>query len=223
MDKYFQAKQGFSLTSSSDLFKMRAFIGKGPMRFAPEKPERGIQEQLNSMTHRERACFDDINDWWDDACPLNGLTDELFLRYARNSPGEEAFNKRAAWNVLITLEQDDSISRQLSLTATDMKNQLMTNTLFPLPGLKTKDNHDVLYMRPSLHSPKKTPSDFVVDNLAYCVNCMLEKESASTDGIAFLANMNGWSLKNYASDYWLTVRASIKERCHLQPGLFLTF
>jgi hypothetical protein len=51
-------------------------------------------------------------------------------------------------------------------------------------------------MRPSRYYPKKTPTKDVIDNLAYCMGTMVEKERACIDGIGFIANMTDWKLEN---------------------------
>jgi hypothetical protein len=198
-------KQAFSLTSHDELVEMREVLSEGPMRFAPALPERSIEEQLLSLSDKERECFEALSDAWDARYPLEGLSDELVLRYARNSPGTERFDKKSAWKGMALLHKHASVVKQLSLTVANMEEQIMTKTLFPLPGLKTKDNNDVFYMRPARYSPEVTATHVVIDNLAYCMNSMVEKESACTDGIAFIANMDGWTLQHYGTDYCLKV------------------
>ena len=207
LSMYVKKKQGISLTSSSDLEKLRNVLGEGPSRFVPDKPERDIQEQLDALTAVERECVDALMDKWDERNPGEPLPDELILRYARNSPGNEAFRKKAAWNTMKALHgsQREKAMHHLSLTASKMERQLETKTLFPLPGLKTKDNHDVLYMKPSRYCPSKTPSSTIINNLAYCMNAMYEKESTNRDGIAFMANMDDWTMKHFGTKYCLKV------------------
>lgn len=73
--------------------------------------------------------------------------------------------------------------------------------LFPVPGLKSKNNLDMFYMYPSRYFPKGIPTKYIVDNLAYVMLTMIEKEANSTNGIGFLACMNEWTLENFSVDY----------------------
>lgn len=99
----------------------------------------------------------------------------------------------------------------------------MLQTLYPLPGLKTKDNkQDVFYMRPSRYSPKTTAPRVIIDNLVYVMNSMLEREQASTEGIAFLADMTDWNMKNYNTDYCFQFMQTVQgARTPVQVRLFL--
>ena len=44
-------------------------------------------------------------------------------------------------------------------------------------------------------------TETMIDNLAYVMHTMLEKESADHDGISFLANMTDFRMKNFNIDY----------------------
>lgn len=60
-----------------------------------------------------------------------------------------------------------------------MDRQLLGKTLFPLPSLKTVDNHSVFYMKPARYHPKNIPTRAVLDSLAYTMNSMLDMVSLS--------------------------------------------
>lgn len=213
--------KGLSLSSKSNLVAMKEKLGEGPMRFAPEKVERTLEQQLDDLRDEERACFDAIMDRWDAKFPAETVPDDLVLRYARNSPGVP-YNAKASWNIMKKLYGDKRIQHQLSIKAAAMDQQLMTKTLFPLPGLKTKDDHEVFYMRPSRYSPGDMKTGVVIDNLAYCMNSMLEKEAASTQGIAFLAYMNDWTMKNFSTDYCFKFMQMLQgNRIPVRVNLFL--
>jgi hypothetical protein len=87
--------------------------------------------------------------------------------------------------------------RYLSLSAHHLEGQLLSKTLFPVPGLKTIDGHDMFYMRPARYCPRETPARAIIDNLAYVMNSMLEKERPCSDGIGFLACMDDWKMRNF--------------------------
>ena len=211
--KYKEKKQGISLTSSEDLAKVSRFLGDGPAQFAPRKPERDIQEQLDALKDQERKCVDALIDKWDAKYPGEPLPDSLVLRYARNSPGNEPFNKKASWQTMKAMHGSDVVQSYLSLGATKMSKQLETKTLFPLsPELKTLAGHEVLYMKPARYCPSETPSRTIINNLAYCMNSMYEKEEACSKGICFMANMNDWTMKHFGTVYCMKVSCQFESQ-----------
>merc|ERR1712084_93623 len=118
---------------------------------------------MGGLSEQEKECFDNLEAKWSTKYPDNAelFDDEMILRFAYCSPGDEKFNEKASWKVMKSFDQ-----RFLKLTATDLEEQLMSKTLFPIPGLKTKEGeHDVFYMRPSRYFPSTTPTDVIVDNL----------------------------------------------------------
>jgi len=206
MDNYGRKKQGLSLTSRDDLEQVNNILGDGPSRFAPPEPERKIQEQLDSLAIDEKECVDALIDKWDENYPADPLPDDMVLRCARNS--NDPFHKTQAWKAMKGLQRTNTAGF-LSLTATKMEKQLKTGTLFPLPGMKTKDNYEVLYMKPSRYVPSETSTKAILNNLAYCINSMYEKESTNRDGIAFLANMDDWTMnKHFGTKYCVKVSDS---------------
>ena len=56
-------------------------------------------------------------------------------------------------------------------------------------------------MRPARFVPGATPTEAIIDNLVYCLNCMLENERSNNEGVAFLAYMNTWKVENFSFDY----------------------
>lgn len=75
--------------------------------------------------------------------------------------------------------------------------QFMCQILFPLTGLKTKHtNSDVIYMRPARYHPSRDANDLMVDNLCYVLNHGSRSQQECRNGMAFLANMNGYTIKN---------------------------
>lgn len=60
----------------------------------------------------------------------------------------------------------------------------------------------VFYMRPSRYFPKKSSVNAVIDIVAYVMGSMLEKEKSANDGIALVANMEGWTMTNFSIPYW---------------------
>lgn len=92
--------------------------------------------------------------------------------------------------------------------------QFETMTLFPLPGMKTKDGkREVFYMRPSRYFPGRTPTSAIIDNLCYVMNDLSKTESQCRNGVAFIANMNGWTMKNFSRDYCYQFMQALQGGC----------
>lgn len=188
-------------------------LPEGPMRFAP-KGERSIQEQIDALTEAEKACFDNLKKKWEkDGEPFS---DEMYLRFARCSPGTKKFNEKASWKVMKKFEK-----RYLDLKAADLEKQLASKTLFPVPGLKSNEGHDMFYMRPSRYFPKETSTKDIIDNLAYCMNTMVEKEKACSEGIGFMAYMNEWAMTNFSVNYCYQFMMMLQGRNPVRVRLFL--
>jgi len=211
-----------------DLATLEKELGPGPMRFAP-KSERSFQEQLDSLSKEERECFDQLKEKWNKQIEENktatkkkkdaavhSYSDDMFLRFARCSPGRKKFVESASWKVMNRFNP-----RYLTLTASGMEKQLLSMTLFPVPGLKTNQGHDVLYMRPSRYFPKKTTTEEIIDNLAYCMNTMCEREKASSEGIGFVAYMNDWKMTNFSVDYCYQFMMMLQGRVPVRVRMFL--
>lgn len=190
-------------------------LGDGPMRFAP-KDERSMEEQIASLSPSERECFDNLKARWEKKDRGYTFSDAMYLRFARCSPGPKKFNEEAAWRVMKKFDP-----RYLTLTAAQQEKQLLTQTLFVIPELKSKDGHDVFYMRPSRYYPKKTSTLEIIDNLAYCMEVMVENEKACTEGIAFMANMADWGFTNFSVSYCHQFMMMLQGRVPVRVRLFL--
>jgi hypothetical protein len=90
-----------------------------------------------------------------------------------------------------------------------------------VPGLKSKAGQDMFYMRPSRYFPKKTPTEDIIDNLAYVMQSMSEDEAACHKGIGFLAYMNGWKYENFSMRYCSAFMAMLQQRVPAKVELFL--
>uniref|UniRef100_A0A6U2FXP7 CRAL-TRIO domain-containing protein n=1 Tax=Pseudictyota dubia TaxID=2749911 RepID=A0A6U2FXP7_9STRA len=190
-------------------------LGDGPMRFAPID-ERSVEDQIAALSPSERECVDNLKTRWEKKSSGYAFSDSMYLRFARCSPGPEKFNEEAAWKVMKKFD-----SRYLTLTAVQQEKQLISKTLFVVPELKSKDGHDVFYMRPSRYFPKQTSTKEIIDNLAYCMQVMVEKEKACTEGIAFMANMADWSFSNFSVSYCHQFMMMLQGRVPVRVRLFL--
>jgi CRAL/TRIO domain len=140
----------------------------------------------------------------------------MILRFARCSPGPEKFNEKSAFKVMQKFNP-----RYLSLKAVDLEKQLMSKTLFVVPGLKSSEGHDVFYMRPSRYFRSETSTESIIDNLAYCMQTMVEKEKACTEGIAFVANLEDWTMGNFSVSYCLEFMKMLQGRSPVRVRMFI--
>lgn len=129
----------------------RKTLGEGPKRFALIG-ERSIEEQIEALDLNERECFDTLKKKWEEKYPDAPFTDEMYLRFARCSPGAKKFSKKSSFKAMKKFDK-----RYLSLTAAGMKRQLMTKVstgaiilamlsiCFPLP----MPTADTLFFKPA--------------------------------------------------------------------------
>jgi len=192
----------------------------GPERFAPSKDERTIQEQIDGLSKEEKQCFDNLKTKWSEKYPDDSdlFSDEMILRFAYCSPGTKKFNDNASWKVMKNFDK-----RFLGLNAVDLEQQLLSKTLFPIPGLKTLEGeHDIFYMRPNRYFPNKTPTKDIVDNLGYCMTSMQDgNEQNAKEGIGFVANMEDWKMKNFSVDYCLQFMNMLQGKIPVRVRMFL--
>lgn len=190
----------------------------GPQRFAPSKEERTIQEQLANLTKEEKECFDYLKQKWDKKHPGEPFTDEMILRFAYCSPGTTKFNQKTSWKVMKKFDR-----KFLGLKASDIEDQLLSKTLFPIPDLKTLEGgHSMFYMRPSRYFPKQTSTTEIIDNLAYVMTTMMESnEKSSKEGIGFMAYMDEWKMTNFSVDYCFQFMMMLQGKIPARVRLFL--
>ena len=103
-----------------DFVAARKELGDGPMRFAPTE-ERSIPEQMAALTPAEKQCVDNLKANWETNNKNEPFSDEMYLRFARCSPGKEKFNEKAAFKVMKNFPR-----RHLELNATELEQQLAT-------------------------------------------------------------------------------------------------
>lgn len=211
--------------------EVRNALGEGPARFFPDGGERSFEEQLKALTEEERDCYDTLKRLWIERVKekqakgeqskknkgIKVFPDSMYLNFARCSPGTKKFDVDNSFRVMKNYDQ-----RYLELNATTLEEQLQTKTLFVIPQLRTKDSHDVFYMKPSRYWPQKTSTKEIIDNLAYCMTTMVaSKEKNSKEGIAFLANMDDWSFSNFSISYCHNFMMMLQGKIPVRVRLFL--
>ncbi len=207
-------------------------------RFIPTpSDERSFCAQFKAMTDKQRFCIEVLRIHWEtDHPPLPGV---MYLRFARFHDFKPKESRKAL---------DGFDQRLLMLTASKLEPILRTKvskenyckpsdtlttvsqfafvlpynqTLFPVPGLKSKDGLDMFYMRPSRYFPKQTRSKFIVDNLAYVMSTMVEREETSIKGIGLLACMDDWTKENFSVSYMRQFMTMLQGGVPARVGLFL--
>ncbi len=76
-------------------------------------------------------------------------------------------------------------------------------------------------MRPSRFYPRKTSTKFVLDNLAYVLLSMAERELPSSYGVCFIADMTDWTMENYSSEYWAELMKMLQGGIPVKVSSFL--
>ena len=211
--------------------------GTGPLRFGPV-PLYGvtIQDQLmqlvntKSMKNKSKSSNNNNNDI---------LNEQIVIDFAHvcvqwenvNNHNAKVFTQEQILRCFMfcNYDQHKAISllkkthpQRFNLAASRLKTQLLTKTLFPLPGMKynkTKfadGGSKVFYMRPSRFDPRKTPTSTIIDNLVYVMDTLCRRTQQDNigsqgHGIAFIANMDGWKMDthfsvNYCLQFMLTLQ-----------------
>ena len=204
----------------------RKTTAEGARRLTRKRPlclrsttELPIDKQLASLTPEELDVVNTLKQKWESQPQPqvpHHFSDQMYLRFARCSPGPTKFNVKTAWEVMKRYDV-----RYSNLRVEVLEAQLLTKTLFIPPGLKTNGDHEIFYMKPSRYFPKKTPNSVIIDNLAYCMNVMVEKEKSCTEGIGFLANMANWRFVNFSVSYCLQFMTMLQGRIPVRVRLFL--
>jgi len=176
--------------------ELAAQLGPGPMRFGPVSQECAVhlEAEARGLSRENIVAFARIKVTWETeyekAAKKKRFTNNHILRIAIFCE----FDLRRATNLMRR-----STGRLFELSAIDMEEQLRSKTLFPCPGLKTRGGSNVFYMRPSRYSPKETTVSQVIDNLIFVMDKIVKKDP--TRGISFLANMEGWTMSNFSTEY----------------------
>lgn len=80
----------------------------------------------------------------------------------------------------------------------------------------------MFYMRPSRYFPKETPTEEIIDNLAYVLLHMTSiSEHAATNGIGFIANMDDWKMVNFNVSYCYQFMKMLQGSVPVRVELFL--
>lgn len=149
-----------------NLTQAEAELGPGPLRFALHG-ERQLELQIMDLPHRDKRTLVNLKNRWEDHMVKSMSTGSSrvsfdmpimwHLRYLRTyAKRDGTFVEERAYNAEKKLRK-----RFVRLNAFALTKQLQSKTLFPVPGLKTKDGHAMFYMRPSRYFPGRTTTKAV--------------------------------------------------------------
>eukprot|EP00934_Nitzschia_sp_Nitz4_P000185 Nitzschia sp. Nitz4//scaffold59_size112058//15378//16421//NITZ4_004099-RA/size112058-processed-gene-0.181-mRNA-1//1//CDS//3329555093//185//frame0 len=189
----------------------------GEMRFGPlvyDTDLLGLIENTNA-TEDQIYVYAVIKASWDvdntKVRKSEKLTNEQVFRIATHC----GFDERRIMELLHNTHR-----RLFELSVFDLERRLLTKALFPCPGLKTREGWDTIYMRPSRFFPKDTPTKDIIDNLIYVMNHV--KLRNPNGKIAFLANMDGWTMENFSRKYCMKFMAALQGRIFpVEVSLFM--
>lgn len=166
--------------------KMEALLGSGPARFGPVKTEMCLDTMEGIRVYEAVKC-------------------ECETIFPHGTMYADTQILRAVQYTGYNLERSVRLLKRMdpfctNITALDLEKQLMTKTIFPLPGLEAYDAQDLFYMRPSRFFPACTPSSLILANLVYVMDSIYEKYRDSSRTIGFIANMKDWTMDNFSVD-----------------------
>ncbi len=106
------------------LIKLLAYYGDIDESETPKvgpPPGPSFEDELNGLKNSEYSCFCSLKQKWEEEYPDSPFEDGMYLRFARWSPGGNAYDSRNAWKIMERYDR-----RYLTLTAESLKAQLMT-------------------------------------------------------------------------------------------------
>lgn len=149
----------------------------------------------STQDHSAAECLIELKEFFSSPSSPFSVSDAEIFRFAcyHNFQNKEALKD--------VHQKHDSRHMNLRMSGFLLR-QFQTGTLFPLPGLKTRNKkQDVFYMRPSRYVPSEMKTSTIIDNLCYVLNELSRTTSQCQNGVAFIANMNDWTMKNFSHDY----------------------
>jgi len=84
--------------------------------------------------------------------------------------------------------------------------------MLPLPGLRTKQQSQVIYIHAERHLHSSENSQLFIDNLYYLLNDMSATRDDCRNGVCVIANMKGYGMKNYDMDTILQAAKAVEGR-----------
>eukprot|EP00980_Cylindrotheca_fusiformis_P014047 scaffold3670_cov124-Cylindrotheca_fusiformis.AAC.23 len=150
--------------------------------------------ESSHLARSEQICMDRLKSF----CDTSGIkfSDETIFRFAcfhsfKFDQAKEAIEENRD-NHYLNIKMKSSL-----------KGQFVSKAFFPLPGLKTVDDSEVLYLRPSHYCPAEMEEATIIESLCYALNDMSDTEEKCRKGIAVISNMKGVTRENFDEEGWL--------------------
>ena len=176
---------------------MTEVLGKGPMRFGSVRRPLDLKGRL-LLNARDLQAF----------IRLEVATERHDLQY-KFTP-EQIF--RVALYHDFNVEKSVRLLKQMddrywNVSAEQLRAQLETQTLFPLPSKLTSKDKKIksfFYMKPSRFHPNETKTSGIIANLLYVMDSLDRyTEGTERNKIGFIANMADWKMENFSMEYCL--------------------
>ena len=130
-----------------------------------------LEDQLIRLKNHEYQCYCRLKSQVEKANIGRFVNDELILHFAQCSPGMP-YDSKTAWDVIRGYDP-----HKWTLQAKDLLPQLETQTLFPVPGLRSCGDHAMFYMNPSRFVPTGDNEEVVIESLVYVMKSMRENHT----------------------------------------------
>ena len=183
-----------------------AAVGEGPMRFGPVCRSTSVQEDLMKCSVPAMESYIKLKLAIDnEGIDLQQrFTDEQIFRVAQYKD----FHVGKSLRLLKRMDP-----RFMNTTARQLEDQLRTQTLFPLPCVRSDSIDSFFYMRPARYNPNITPTPTIIANLIYVMDTLYERHrDYSKHKIGFIANMNDWTMQHFAVDYCFQFMQALQGR-----------
>eukprot|EP00934_Nitzschia_sp_Nitz4_P000112 Nitzschia sp. Nitz4//scaffold127_size64804//61735//62757//NITZ4_006190-RA/size64804-processed-gene-0.33-mRNA-1//-1//CDS//3329534792//112//frame0 len=187
----FQSKK----TQSQLQTELQAKLGDGPMRFGPvcQGSALASDAEASGLSDDEIFQFATIKMAWS----------------AEGGGRKKKYSSANIFRVAKYCNYDEEKSMRLlskskpeyfNLSTFDLQEELLSRTVFPCPGLKTREGHNVFYMRASRFFPLTMSAEKAINTLIFVMNHILCRDS--TSGLGFILNMDGWGSHNYNDEFY---------------------
>ena len=182
------------MQNASSIYELELFasLGEGPMSFGPVCRGKTIQQELRNCKTPIVQKIIELKLACETADLDKTFTDEQIFRVATY----KGFSVHKSVRLLKNMDP-----RFINTTCRQLEDQLRTNTLFPLPEVRSDGIDSFFYMRPSRFVPKATPTSTVIANLTYVMDSLYERHRDYQHKIGFIANMKDWTMNCFSVDY----------------------
>ena len=174
------------------------------MRFGPVSRSTSIQEDLMKCNASAMDNYMKVKL----ACENEGLvhrfSEEQIFRVA-------SYKKFSITKTLRLLKKIDT--RFMNTTVRQLEDQLRTQTLFPLPCVRSENIDSFFYMRPARYDPNETSTSTIIANLIYVMDSLYERHrDYENHKIGFIANMSDWTMRHFSVDYCFQFMQALQGR-----------